>query len=87
MSDFSLNNYLFGPLDIEFCLYFYILSIINFIFVLMFIGYLAYSLISINRKTINFSLIFNGMLGCIVLYFQNRLLFSMCSKSEGYQIN
>lgn len=83
MTNFSLNNYLFGPLDTEFCLYFYFLSVINYLLMIMIIIYLAYSLIAGKNKYMNYTVIIQGIIGCAIMYFQNRLLFSMCSKSEG----
>ena len=83
MSNFSLNEYLFGPLDTEYCVYFYALSVVNFLFIIFFVLYLGYSLIAGNSTTMNSPVIIQGIFGCSILYFQNRLLHSMCSKSEG----
>ena len=37
MPNFSLNDYLFGPLDTEYCMYFYALSVINFMCIVFFV--------------------------------------------------
>jgi hypothetical protein len=82
---FSLDNYLFGPLDIEYCVYFYILSIVNFVFYALIILSLIYTLIfgykKMDSKLIGTMLF--GSLAYLVLYFQNRLLHSMCVRKEG----
>ena len=82
---FSLNNYLFGPLDTQYCAYFYILSVIHFaLLVFMAISLLVY-LISgtkkIDQKLIS-TMVFAGLL-YTAMWFQNRLLHSMCVSKEG----
>jgi hypothetical protein len=80
----SLNDYIFGPLDIEYCGYFYILSVINYIIFLSILISLAFYLISGSKKIdqkMAVTMVF-GSLVYGVLYFQNRLLHSMCVKSE-----
>ena len=49
----------------------------------MIIIYLAYTLVMGKNKYMNYSVIIQGIFGCGIMYFQNRLLFSMCNKSEG----
>jgi len=72
---------LFGPISNEYCLYFYILSVIGlFFFVMVFIGIL-YTGIS-KKMGVEFYFIsilysFNFLL----MYLQNRLLFNMCGNS------
>lgn len=84
MSDFSLNKFLFGPLDVEFCFYYYILSVINYVIMVVFIIYLGYSLLLGNKKVTNYSIIMQGIFGTAILYFQNRLLHSMCIKADNH---
>jgi len=75
----SLN--LFTPYqDPDMCLWFYMLSIIGFVF-------LVFSLVSgiwygiSKRKDASFYLALVLLsLGYFIFYFQNRLLYSMCSK-------
>jgi hypothetical protein len=77
----SLNEFLFGPLDSEFCLYFYLLSVISYVLMVLVILTLCYS-IAMDSKIIYTSLLGAAVYG--VMYFQNRLLHSMCMKSEGF---
>ena len=69
---------LFGPLGEEYCLYFYFLSIIGFVFLVIFlVPALFYGLT--KRKGFDYYLHVIGIsLGYLVFYFQNRLLHSMC---------
>ena len=69
---------LFGPLSKQYCVYFYVLSIIAF--VLMVLSLLAALFIGITkRKGIDFYVqMVIGSLAYLVVYFQNRLLHSMC---------
>ena len=86
---FSLNNFLFGPLDGEYCAYFYILSVINYIFFIFIITSLIVTLVFQGRKADSKSLMtmLFGALLYGVIYFQNRLLHSMCMKTENIHIN
>jgi len=81
MSDF-LNNY-FGPLPREYCVYFYILSIIfGFLFIFSVIS-VAYFMIMHSNK-INMMFILNSFLAIFntfLAYLANRLLHTMCVKS------
>ena len=72
---------LFGPLGKNYCIYFYILSVFGLIaaiilfFTLIFIG--------ISKKK-DFSFFINALtvvLVYVLFYFQNRLLFNMCSNT------
>lgn len=69
---------LFGPLSKQYCLYFYILSILAFIFIIVIL--LSALFVGITkRKGIEFylSMMFAAATYGI-FYFQNRLLHSMC---------
>jgi hypothetical protein len=78
----SLDNYLFGPVSAQYCIWFYIISIIGFImmcFVLL--GFI----ISLFMKKVHFSVpltFFMALFSWFFMYFQNRLLYNMCLKSE-----
>jgi len=74
----GLVDNLFGPLPIEYCLYFYFLSIFGFILLILFIvPALFYGLT--KRKGLDYYIQIIGLsLGYLVFYFQNRLLHSMC---------
>jgi hypothetical protein len=81
---FSLNNYLFGPLDTEYCFYFYILSVIHYLIFIFIIGSLVFSLVTGNKK-VDMKMITTMLFGSLLyaaLYFQNRLLHSMCISKE-----
>lgn len=83
---FSLNYYLFGPLDTEYCTYFYVLSVICFCTFVLTILSALYSIASGNKK-MDLRLVLTMMFGSLLyaaLYLQNRLLHSMCVSKEGY---
>ena len=82
---FSLNNFLFGPLDTEYCVYFYLLSVMQYFICIFILGYLVFALLSGNKK-MDSKMISTMIFGALlygVMYFQNRLLHSMCVKKEG----
>lgn len=82
---FSLNEYLFGHLNVEYCIYFYILSVIQFSVGFFMLLSLLYML-TIGSKKVNAALVmpvFMGTFAYFVLYFQSRLLGSMCQRKEG----
>ena len=71
---------LFSPLPKEYCYYFYYLSIFGFIFLILSI--VSFGWIIINKKK-GYDYILKTVmitLGYFIFYFQNRLLYSMCSK-------
>ena len=82
---FSLNDYLFGPLDVEYCIYFYILSVIQFsVGTFMVLSFLF--MLTLGSKKVNYLMVtpmVMGSLAYFVLYFQSRLLLSMCQRKEG----
>ena len=72
-------NKLFGPLSKDYCLYFYFLSIIGFAFMALF---LISSLIlgfSLKNGPDYYFQVLAVALGYGIIYFQNRLLHSMCA--------
>ena len=74
----SMMQNLFGPLSKQYCLYFYILSII--FLVLAAVLFLSTLVIGITKRK-DFSFYYYsiiGVLGYGMIYFQNRLLHSMC---------
>tara|TARA_B100001093_G_C26770601_1_gene990007 strand:+ start:278 stop:523 length:246 start_codon:yes stop_codon:yes gene_type:complete len=77
----DLFNQLFGPLDVRYCDYFLILSIIGF--VLLVILLLSSLIVGITQKEgAGFYMqVISIALGYVILYFQNRLLNSMCVAS------
>jgi hypothetical protein len=77
-----MNNY-FGPLPREYCVYFYILSIIfGFIFVSSAVS-IAYFMI-MHFKKVNTMFVINSLMilfNTFLAYIANRLLHTMCVKS------
>ncbi len=78
----QLFNYFFSPLSKESCVYFLIISIFFFI---LFIGSLIWLMIKIIKgKNLGLLFYLNAiviLLNSLLLYFVNRLFFSMCSGS------
>ena len=77
MENATMQN-LFGPLSKQYCLYFYALSVI--FLVLTVIVILSTLFIGITKRK-DASFFFFGLLGAAsygIIYFQNRLLHSMC---------
>ena len=76
-------NSLFGPLDKNACLYFFIITCFFFIvLVLTLIGELLY--IVKHYKTLNMKMFTSGILiwvNIFLAYFVNRLMYTMCMKS------
>ena len=76
--DTNIQQTFFSPLGKQYCMYFYILSVIGLVFV--FIVLLSGLIIGITKKK-GFEFYLSaiiGSLGYAILYFQNRLLYSMC---------
>ena len=74
----NLLESFFGPLNKDYCLYFYILSVVGFILLTMMLATTLMVGIT-KRKGIDFYLqMFSIALGDGIFYFQNRLLYSMC---------
>ena len=71
----SLVDNLFSPLGKEYCVYFYWLSVIAFIFLLI---VLYNSLIVLLKGKFNVLYFVISLFGPGLMYFNNRLLYSMC---------
>ena len=71
----SLVDNLFSPLGKEYCVYFYWLSVIAFIFILL---VLYNSLIALLKGKFNVLYFVISLFGPGLMYFNNRLLYSMC---------
>ena len=72
---------LFGSISGEYCIYFYLLSVIGLVFFVLAIAGIAYVGI---RKNKGFDFYFPATIQSLAyffIYLQNRLLFNMCSKS------
>lgn len=74
----AILNTLFGPLSKDYCLYFYFLSVIGFVFIAIFL--MSSLMIGLSKKHgVEYYLqVFSVALGYGIFYFQNRLLNSMC---------
>ena len=77
MSDFE--NIVFGPLGKPYCNYFYFLSVIGYIFMILSLLSLLY--VGATTKNTDSKFYMAGVtviLAYGIFYFQNRLLYSMC---------
>lgn len=75
----SWMEYIYGPLSSEFCIYFYFLSMFGFI---LFCFTAILGLYMGISKGKSFEFYFKTVMLCLaylVFYFQNRLLYSMCT--------
>lgn len=76
MSD--VMDYLYGPLSKDYCIYFYILSILGFVLLILFLVPAIFMGI-MKRKGVDYYFTILGVsFGYAIFYFQNRLLHSMC---------
>ena len=71
---------LFTPLPKDFCLYFYILSVLGFLLVVVYILIFAWNIYKKKKGSEYIIKGIFGILGVFIIYFQNRLLYSMCVK-------
>ena len=78
MSD--LMTLFFGPLDKSACVYFFIISVLFFIFFILLIGsefiYILNNYNKLNFKTFSGGLII--LFNMFIVYFVNRMLYTMC---------
>jgi hypothetical protein len=73
----DLRSSLFSPLDRNYCLYFYYLSVFAFIFLLLTCLNGVY--LALKGKA-DIGMVLLSLAGPFLLYFNNRLLYSMCSR-------
>ena len=72
---------IFGPLKKEYCIWFYFLSVIGFVlFILLLVSGLFIGLTRVKGPEYYYFLI-TGSLVYVIFYFQNRLLYNICSKT------
>lgn len=79
----SLMEQYFGPLPREYCVYFYVLSIVFGIMFVISVVSIAYFMVT-HIKKINTMFIINSvliLLNSFLAYLANRLLHTMCVKS------
>lgn len=71
-------DYLFGPLPRDYCIWFYFLSILGYIWLIFFIISALYLGITKRKGSEYWMSSVAIALGYAIFYFQNRLLHSMC---------
>ena len=71
----GVQETLFSPLSCEYCVYFYYTSVIAFLF---FVAALVGGLYQVFSGSLNVLSLILGLLSPALLYFSNRLLYSMC---------
>lgn len=76
----SLNN-LFGPLSREYCVWFYYLSVLGFVLLVLFLVGGLYVALTKRVNPAYFAAMLSPALAYAIFYFQNRLLYSMCTHS------
>jgi len=74
----AMDN-LFGPLGREYCIWFYFLSVLAFISLILFFIPALWRGISTKKDVWYFLGVLAVTFSYGLIYFQNRLLFSMCS--------
>lgn len=86
----STLDYIYGPIGKEYCIYFYILSVIGFLSLLLVIIITGYSAF---KKKYPMSFYINMIMLAILygmFYLQNRLLYNMCTGemvNEGFDLD
>lgn len=81
--DFSLTNFFVPFSDSDYCLWFYYLSVMGFIFLVILLLSAVFTMLFDKKKTKSgyYFALFIVALSYGIFYFQNRLLYSMCVKS------
>ena len=73
-----MNNSYLGPLPAEYCVYFYVLTVLALIaLVLSLVG----GIYQFTQKKIELIPMVMSVVSASLMYIQNRLLYSMCSES------
>lgn len=72
-------DFLYGPLSSDYCVYFYFLQVYFLISLVLFVGTTFYTGIS-KRKSFSYYFTRSILsLAIFFMYFQNRLLYTMCT--------
>ena len=71
----TVVDQLFSPLSKDFCLYFYYLSVMAFVFLLVAV---YNGLVRLLKKKTSILDAVLGLIAPFLLYFNNRLLYTMC---------
>lgn len=72
-----LNEIFFSPLSKEYCVYFYLMMVIFFVFLAMILFTMIVRIIKYNKK-VDYLLLVTNAFTLALVYFQNRMLYSMC---------
>lgn len=81
----GIMDTIYGPIAKEYCIYFYVLSIIGFVFLCLLLLTMLFSLFFGKKNKYYSQLIMFAVTYAIVyfhMYFQNRLLYNMCASSR-----
>jgi len=70
------NNYIFGNLDVNYCIFFNLISFISMLLALFLLV-----LLFLYPKLFKNDIFFLAIL-CLILYFQNRILYNMCINNK-----
>ena len=73
----KINELFFSPLSKDYCVYFYIMTVILFVVLLLAMITTITTIIKSKKKT-NYLLLSSNIFTLALVYFQNRLLYSMC---------
>lgn len=74
-------NQVFGPISKEYCLYFYILSVIGLVLFAIAVFGAVYVALAKNKGLEYFVPALMASLAYFIAYLQNRLLYNMCAKT------
>lgn len=74
-------NSLFGAISKEYCLYFYLLSVVGLFFFVLALFFAVYAGLSKGKNLEYFLPAIGGSLAYFFIYLQNRLLYNMCAKT------
>lgn len=75
----SFMDYIYGPLSVDYCVYFYFLSMFGFILLIFTVILSLYIGITKGKNAEYFWKMAMVCIGYGVFYFQNRLLYHMCA--------
>lgn len=80
----SVEDFLFGPLDSRYCLIFYVFMVVFFLGLVVVISKSVYDGVFGTKKmgTKEILMTIGGILYAAILYLHQRLLYSMCVKSN-----
>jgi hypothetical protein len=80
----ELFSGLFSPLSVDYCMFFYyltVLSVISLIYVIVSGLILLFTKVEKGKHLVFLGNLFFSLIPLGLMYFQNRLLFSMCKSS------